>query len=164
MISNSSIQKATGAGFEQYQDTDTLDAVYEFVLMQSLDLNVNFLSEATSYGLFSTTAYACSPLVSYSLMDSVKSVVITSDNDFNSEYPAGTNLVGLFNMLDIGSERIPFSADNLNNAYFLDNFQKDPLTLYITKAPGEASKHVFTIEIETSSKTLSSTTDEVILE
>ncbi|MCX2743039.1 hypothetical protein OO013_04140 [Mangrovivirga sp. M17] len=163
-LASTSINKVTGSGFEQYQNTDTLDAVHEFALLLGLDINVNYLADARDYGFFTNTAFACSPAENYSMADSVKSVIITSNNDFNNEYPAGANLAEIFKMVELGNERIDFSADYLNDAYFLNRLQQDPLTLYITGTPAIASKHVFTIEIETNLRSLSITTEEVVLE
>lgn len=81
--------------------------------------------------LFGNTAYACSLIDYYIIDDSITSVEVYSDNDFDDEHKAGTNIRGYFS--DLSVEEL-----NLTSKY-AHNY------LELNVPPSISSLHSFTI-------------------
>lgn len=113
-------------------------------------------------GLFTTAAYACSPVVPRDkLAYPGLSLSIISPYDYDERHPAGTDLSPLFQVQkrsDSSFRRLP------------DLFTEDPLQviqqfpdLRISQSPAEISPQVFEIRLRTADTTFRARTPPVIL-
>lgn len=101
-----------------------------------------------SYG----TLMACDPLPNghEGSKEKVSTIRITSNQDFNTEYPAGTDLAELFLIKKMGLYN-SWSEDVAVNLRTYSNAQPSPemaYTLWLAKPPVSSKKHIFTIIYE----------------
>ena len=104
-----------------------------------------------SFSLMSK-AYACSPVAPYT-EERISQLNITSDNDFSADYPAGSNLNALFNVL-YNQTLTPTHTDSNGDrtAYTLAEYvattpnATQSLQLKLIQAPDELKTHQFTID------------------
>jgi len=89
--------------------------------IQSFNLNLN-----------TTSLYACSPLIYYGKIDSL---IITSNTDYNDDYPANTSLSPIMNLVSEG-----VTAEALNGEIFHEN----TILMHLNEAPSINSDHTLT--------------------
>lgn len=95
---------------------------------------------------FVTTAYACSPVLpDYVVKDHIIEMTITSNEDFDAEYPAGSNLNAYFNL--------PALTD-VNSNEFSDYTASNEIAEHrarLQQAPAKEGLHTFTISYKMNS-------------
>lgn len=96
--------------------------------------------EGSSFSLIST-AYAYKPDMDAYNMDTITSITISSDRDFDAAHPAGASLNDLFTIPDL-------SVINTSNAYYQNAFG---FNLYLNHAPASEQYHRFTVNATTQS-------------
>lgn len=93
---------------------------------------------------FASAAYACSPVMIPKYNQRLQELYIRSNKDFNSQFPAGTNLVSLFSVLTEENEFISLPVKIQNDtAFFL---QEDHRALKFNESPEREGAHVLTFE------------------
>ncbi len=139
--------------------TTTLDTANSVNANQFiLELSANVVSDPAyvknspsfSFSLMSQ-AYACSPVGPYT-EEKISQLNIISDNDFSADYPAGSNLNVLFNVL-YNEQATPRHTDNNgeHTAYTVAEYVESTpkatqlIQLRLNQAPGEIKTHQFTL-------------------
>lgn len=94
---------------------------------------------------FFKTAIACSPLPSYT-DEVVKDIVITSDEDFSTEYAAGANLAPLFEISNSYSDEVFMYPIPLQD--YIDNHYRSSgyMGLQLVESPSLSKIHKFKIQ------------------
>ncbi|NQZ05721.1 MAG: hypothetical protein HRT35_01035 [Algicola sp.] len=126
-------------------------AINPTLVKNSPDNGYNF-SFSFSFSLMSK-AYACSPVAPYT-EEKITQLNITSDNDFSADYPAGSNLNALFNVLYSESVVVPTHTNSNGDrtAYTLAEYvattpnASQILQLKLIQAPETLKTHQFTID------------------
>lgn len=84
-----------------------------------------------------TSVYACSQDINYIVEDSVRSINITANADFDSNHPAGSSLNDLFSFSDINFLNRPIQYDHFD--------------ISLTAAPKQTTPLAFTVAIKLAS-------------
>lgn len=130
---------------------------YDSILI-GLELIVETFSESI-FGL--TSSFACSPPAPPQL--DVAQLSITSDVDYNDDYPAGENLVNIFNIqndLSVSSGKNLKSYIEKNQGEF---YGWERYYLYVLVPPSELSSHKFQIQFTLRDSSVISMTTEAML-
>ncbi len=104
---------------------------------------------------FSNNLFACEPAYIPLLNQEFKSLTITSNNDFNDDFPKGANLVPIFELYSLNGQF--FNLLNYlktNPKEFINNSSR----LYFAQNPSKANQHILTFELETTDTILVSQT------
>lgn len=94
---------------------------------------------------FITSAYACTPpLPIYNIKDSIESMSITSNNDFDTSHPAGTLLNDYFNMPDLNRFNTMMHNGGYGAAYKAEN----SFEFKLLQSPSDTGTHIFTLTLK----------------
>jgi len=136
-----SLNKITGATtvntFEFFEITPLeSDRVSYDSLMMLLDYELQEVAYVEAVPNFGNRLYACDPAQNY---DRLESYQITSDQDYNSQYPAGADLSAIFRItFDKGTSR----SNTIPLGHWLNS---NTLNITIAEAPDFTADHTFTI-------------------
>ena len=120
---------------QNINNTDTANIRYD-----SLIIGINSVQKLVQeIKYFQGALYACSPVEEY---DKITNVEITSDHDYNTLFPKGSNLVSLFNIHDGLETKGSGLINSVNNGlYFSQN-----IYLKLNLAPVKKELHRFTFK------------------
>ena len=150
--------------WQPYQQGETVNANELVIYLKSYNEQIAFHERTIRGGLFMNSAYACSPARVPRTDQEFVSLTITSTEDYDTDHPAGSDLIELFltrgEQDGVNDPKMPLSQHlAMNSDYFILN----PPTLFLSKSPDNISTHTFKFELELSDTTFNFQTPEVIL-
>lgn len=129
--------------YDQLSVADSGEEMNWNQLVLKIDPAVDHISYLNFSGGFSSS-YACSPAPP-SPTSRVINIAISSNQDYNEDYPAGSNLIELFDEYHFYSKRkTPLQE------YWVDNYE---FFIVLNEAPLETKEHVLRIYIELENET-----------
>ena len=160
------IDKQVAPSFwEPYRQGDTVNATGELAIhLKSFIQQIAFQKNSIKGGLFMNSAYACSPVNEPRIVQEFVSLRITSTEDYDVNYPAGSDLIDLFVAIgeqdSVNKQKIPLAQHLATN---FDYFILRAPWLFLNKNPDSISTHIFKFELVLSDTTFNFQTPEIIL-
>lgn len=145
---NSAGIKLTGTDQLSSQEFYTFALIHtnKFVSYDSLGILIQYEIETMAYQDFQwghvNAAYACSPAEIYQSLDDV---VITSDTDYNQQYPAGTDLSNIIAIRN-GLRKEGFTMPDYLNQYAL--LDRNQILITFTVPPDKSATHNISIQLD----------------
>ncbi|WP_158858756.1 hypothetical protein [Lunatibacter salilacus] len=158
-------KRVTSTQWAAYLPGDTVNASRDLVIYLKPDLERVVLNNNLSKnGLFVNSAFACTPAQMPRTDQILTNLKITSTEDFNAYHPAGSDLIGLF---DISGIRYSAKNQKIPLSQYLAGSRNDFLisapSLFLNESPENQSTHIFKFQLELSDTTLHFQTPELIL-
>lgn len=158
-------RQVSSADWEPYQQGDTVNANGDLVIyFQSNIERLAFRHRTVNSGLFTHSAYACSPAELPRTKQEFVSLSISSNEDYDDEHPAGSELIDLFFTRGEHDgehdQKMPLSSHLETNS---DYFILHAPWVFLNKNPGKVSTHIFKFELVLSDTTLNFQTPAITL-
>ncbi len=125
---------------------DTIDYnLYSIFITPITETYFAMIQRSNSFGLIKS-AYACSPIIP-TTEDKIDSILIISDNDFDSAHPAGTDLSELFNIVvNDQTSNIYYEKFKLNDYISTKPYVPNEMTLILNSPPNLTINFGFTVK------------------
>ena len=151
--------------WERYTTGDTVNANGDIVIyLDSFNEQIAFHRKRSTNYSFINSAYACSPAYLPVTEQEFVNLTITSNQDYDSAHPAGTDLIDLFVTRGEPSAennvKMPLSQHLATNSNYFILYAP---WIFLNGSPDEISKHIFSFELELSDTTFTFQTRELIL-